>query len=141
MKKMLKLVGTSSLLCLLFAIPATAQITVGLTFTTTFPFYAGNTKLPAGTYKITPSQYSTDILQIDSSVGNHSAFIEYTPSQTGASHKATDVSFKKYGTTDFLDTIWVQGQQFGMVVEPTKVEKKLAEGGAPQGHSVPAKGQ
>src|SRR5271170_1776046 len=115
MKKLLKLVGMSGLLCLLFAIPASAQITIGLTFTTTFPFYAGNSKLPAGTYKITPSQYATDILLIDSPTGSHSAYIEYVQSQADAGHKTTEVAFKKYGTTDFLDTIWVQGQQFGML--------------------------
>lgn len=141
MKRLLKFVGTSGLLCLLFAIPATAQITVGLTFTTPFPFYAGNTKLPAGSYKVTPSQYATDILLIDSSNGSHSAYIEYVQTQAGAEHKATEVAFKKYGTTDFLDTIWLQGQQFGMLIAPTRVEKKIAESGSPQAHSVPAKGQ
>jgi hypothetical protein len=50
MKNLLKAFGASGLLCLLFAIPATAQIVNGLSFTTTFPFYAGNTKMPPGTY-------------------------------------------------------------------------------------------
>ncbi len=141
MRKLWKLAGASGLLCLLFAIPASAQITNAVNFTTSFGFYVGNTKLPAGSYKITPTTYSTSTLLIESSNGSHSAFLEYIPTQADSSHKTTDVTFKKYGTSDFLDCIWVGGQQFGMQVEPTKVEQKLAEGGAPTSHSVTAKGQ
>jgi hypothetical protein len=141
MKKLLKLAGASGLLCLLFTIPATAQITNSVNFTTAFPFYAGNTKLPAGSYSISPSSYGTTILLIENSAKTHSAFIEYTPTQAETGHTATDVTFKKYGTTEFLNRIWVGGQQFGMMIEPTKVEQKLAEAGTPNAHSVPAKGQ
>jgi hypothetical protein len=141
MKKLLKFAGASGLLCLLFAIPAVAQITSAVNFTTTFPFYVGNAKLPAGSYKITTSIYDPNTLQIESSSGSHSAFIEFVPTQADSSHKTTAVSFKKYGTTDFLDTIWIQGQKFGMQIEATKVEQKLAAGGAPQAHDVTAKGQ
>jgi len=141
MKNLLKLAGASGLLCLLFVMPASAQITNALSFTTTFAFYAGNTKMPAGSYRVTPSTFGSSILEIQSSTGSHSAFIEYVPTQADTGHKATDVAFKKYGTTDFLDRLWVGGQQFGMQIEPSKVEQKLAEGGQPQTHSVPAKGQ
>lgn len=138
MKKLLKLAGASALFCLLFAIPAVAQITNAVNFTTTFPFYAGNTKLPAGSYKVTQSPMDNTILLIEGGKGVHSAFIDYTPSQTEKAHPSTLVSFKKYGSTDFLDTIWVQGQRYGMVVDPTKAEKKMAADGTPETHSVPA---
>jgi hypothetical protein len=141
LRNLLKLAGASGLLCLLFVMPASAQITTALSFTTTFPFYAGNTKMPAGTYRVSPSNFGSTILEIQSSTGSHSAFIEYVPTQADNSHKASDVAFKKYGTTEFLDRLWVGGQQFGMQIEPTKVEQKLAAGGQPQTHSVPAKGQ
>jgi hypothetical protein len=141
MKHLLKVTGASGLLCLLFAISATAQITNAVNFTTTFPFYAGNTKLPAGSYKITPSGMSDTVLLIESSTRSHSAFIEYTPTQAESGHAATDVSFKKYGTTDFLDRIWVGGQTYGMQIEPTKVEQKLAASAKPQAHSVSGNGK
>jgi hypothetical protein len=141
MKRLMTLFGASGLLCLLFTISATGQITNAVNFTTTFPFYAGNTKLPAGSYKITPSSYDNTVLLIENSNGSHSAFIDYTPTQAETGHATTDVAFKKYGTTEFLDRIWVGGQKFGMQIDPTKVEQKLAEGGAPNAHSVPAKGQ
>ena len=141
MKKLLQLAGTIGLLCLLFAIPAAAQIANAVEFTTTFPFYAGNTKMPAGSYKITPSNFNSNTLLIENSTGSHSTFIEYTPTQAETAHAATDVTFKKYGTTEFLNRIWVGGQRFGMQVEATKFEQKLAEGGAPNAHSVTAKGK
>ena len=141
MKKLLKLAGASGLLCLLFAFPATAQITNAVNFTTTFPFYAGNTKMPAGSYSITPSDYGSTLLLIENSTKTHSAFIEYTPTQSETGHAATDVTFKKYGTTEFLNRIWVGGQQFGMQIEPTKVEQKLAASAQPQAHSVSGNGK
>jgi hypothetical protein len=141
MRNLLKLAGASVLLYLSFTIPAPAQISNTVNFTTSFPFYAGNTKLPAGSYKISPAGFDNTVLTIESTTGGHSAFIEYTPTQADASHKTTDVGFKKFGTTDFLDTIWVGGQQFGMQIEITKFEQSLAKSGPPTAHSVAAKGQ
>jgi hypothetical protein len=141
MTKLLKLAGVSAMLYLAFAIPAPAQINNSVNFTTTFPFYAGNTKLPAGSYKISPAGFDNTVLMIDSVPAGHSAFIEYTPTQADNGHKTTDVGFKKFGTTDFLDTIWVGGQQFGMQLLTSKYEQSLAKGGAPTAHSVSAKGQ
>jgi hypothetical protein len=139
MKNLLKLAGASALMCLCFAMPAPAQIVNGLTFTTTFPFYAGNTKMPAGSYKVTPSNFGSSLLQIENSTGTHSAFVEFVPTQAEQGHAAGDVVFKKYGNVDFLSRLWVGGQTYGMMLEPTKVEQKLAESGAPQTHSVAAK--
>jgi hypothetical protein len=136
MKNLLKLAGASVLMCLWFAIPASAQIVNGLNFTTTFAFYAGNAKFPAGTYTVRASNFGDTTLLIENSAGTHSAFIDFMPTETEAGHAASDVTFKKYGNVDFLNRIWVAGQQFGMQLEPTKTEKKLAEAGAPQVHSV-----
>ena len=135
----LKVTGAGGLLCLLCALPATAQISNGVDFTTKFPFYAGNTKLPAGTYKIIPSGYNDTTLMIQDASGKHSAFLEYNTNQSAAGHKTSEVTFKKYGDTDFLDMIWIPGQSSGVQIDPTKVEMKLASSGQPQAHSVPGK--
>jgi hypothetical protein len=70
--------------------PATAQIVNGLSFTTTFPFYAGNTKLPPGTYKVTPTNFGTSTLQIENSTGSHSAFFDFIPTQAENGHKLAE---------------------------------------------------
>jgi hypothetical protein len=136
MKNLLKVVGTSGLLCLLFAMPAVAQITNGMSFTTTFAFYAGNTKLPAGSYRVTPTNFGSTTLMIDNSTGTHSAFIEFTPTQADAGHKTTDVAFRKYGNAECLSRLWVAGQTYGMQLEPTKFEQSLAAKAPAQEHSV-----
>ncbi len=139
MKKLLKLVCASALMCLCFVIPGSAQIQNGLSFTTAFSFYAGNTKLPAGSYTVRSVDFGSDTLVIEDSTGKHSAFIDIEPTQSDSNHKSGDVTFNKYGGVDFLNRLWVGGQQYGMQVAQSKYEKKLAASGAPQTHSVPAK--
>src|ERR1700692_3954627 len=73
MKNLNKLVAGIGLLSLLSVMPLTAQIVDGVDFTTSFPFYAGNAKMPAGSYKITQSDMDDSILQIQSKEGVHSA--------------------------------------------------------------------
>ena len=114
MKRLLNLACASAVLCLAFVIPAPAQIDNSVNFTTTFPFYAGNAKFPAGSYKVSAASFSG---------------------------KSSETGFKKYGTTEVLSTIWVGGQKFGMQVEVTKFEQSLAKSGAPAAHSVPATGK
>ena len=131
-----KIVIGMALLCLASAFPASAQIVNGLDFTTSFPFYVGNAKMPAGSYKVTQSDMDTSILLIESQNGSHSALIEFIPTHSATEHPHTDVTFHKYGNTDYLNRVWVEGQKFGMKVEPTKAEKKLAASTNPTEHSV-----
>jgi hypothetical protein len=139
MKSFFKVIGAGGMLCLLCALPAAAQIANGVDFTTKFPFYAGNTKLPPGTYKIIPSGYNDTTLMIQDESGKYSAFLEYTANQSATGHTKSEVTFKKYGDTDFLDMIWIPGQMSGIQIDPTKVELKLAASAQPQAHSVPGK--
>src|SRR5271156_5341950 len=110
MKTIGRMIAGIGLLCLLFVIPAKAQIANGLDFKTTFAFWVGNTKMPAGSYTITQSNLDAGILLIRDQNGSHSAYVEFTPTQQEQSHKSTDVTFKKYGTTEYLNLIWVVGQ-------------------------------
>ena len=139
MKRLLNLACVSAVLCLAFAIPAPAQINNSVNFTTTFPFYAGNAKFPAGSYKVSAASFSGNTLQIENAGGTHSAFLEFTPTQAEAAHKTSDAGFKKYGTSEVLSTIWIAGQKFGMQLEVTKFEQSLAKAGAAAPHTVPAK--
>jgi hypothetical protein len=126
MKKLSKLVVGMGLLSLLSVLPLAAQILDGVDFTTSFPFYAGNAKLPAGSYKITQSDMDESILQIQSKDGAHSALVEFIPTHSAQSHPHSDVTFHKYGDTEYLNRIWVEGQRYGMKVDPTKAETKAA---------------
>ena len=126
MKNVSKLVVRMGLLSLLSVMPLAAQIVDGVEFTTSFPFYAGNAKMPAGSYKITQSDMDESILQIQSKDGVHSALVEFIPTHSAQPHPHSDVTFHKYGDTEYLNRIWVEGQEYGMKVDPTKAETKAA---------------
>jgi hypothetical protein len=138
MKNVSKLVVRMGLLSLLSVMPLTAQIVNGVDFTTSFPFYAGNAKMPAGSYKITQSDMDESILQIQSTDGVHSALIEFIPTHSAQPHPQSDVTFHKYGDTEYLDRIWVAGQEYGMKVDPTKAETKAAASADVVEHSLSA---
>ena len=138
MKKVSKLVVRMGLLSLLSVMPLAAQIDNGVDFTTSFPFYAGNAKMPAGSYKITQSEIDKSILQIQSNDGVHSALLEFIPTHSAQPHPHSDVTFHKYGDTEYLNRIWVEGQQYGMKVDPTKAEMKAAAKANVVEHSLSA---
>ena len=121
-KNVSKLVVRMGFLSLLSVMPLAAQIDNGVDFTTTFPFNAGNAKMPAGSYKITQSDIDASILRIQSDDGLHTAFVDIIPTHSGQPHPHSDVTFNKYGDTEYLNRIWVEGQEYGMKVDPTKAE-------------------
>ena len=138
MKNVSKLVVRMGLLSLLSVVPLAAQIVNGVRFTTSFPFYVGNAKMPAGSYKITQSDMNKSILQIQSNDGVHSALIEFVPTHSAQPHPHSDVTFHKYGDAEYLNRVWVQGQKYGMKVEPTKAETKAAANDNVVEHSLSA---
>ena len=138
MKSLSKLVVRMGLLSLLSVLPLAAQIDNGVNFTTSFPFYAGNAKMPAGSYKITQSDTDESVLQIQSTDGLHSALVEFIPTQSAQPHPHSDVTFHKYGDTEYLNRIWVEGQEYGMKVDPTKAETTAGANANVVEHSLSA---
>jgi hypothetical protein len=112
MKNFCKLAVMTGLTFLLFEMPAMAQIANGVDFTTSFPFYAGNAKMPAGAYTITqPPDEDNTVLLIQSKDGSHDAFLDIAPTQAANPHAQTDISFNKYGGTEYLSQVWVGGAE------------------------------
>jgi predicted aspartyl protease len=138
MKSLYKAALMTGLTFLSIGTPAVAQIANGVDFTTTFPFYAGNAKMPAGSYKISQTDIDSSVLQIQSSDGAHSALVEFIPTHAEQPHSQSDVTFHKYGDTDYLNRIWVNGQRYGMKVDPTKAETKAAANASAVEHSIVA---
>lgn len=137
MKTLLRVMIAATVLAYAATIPAMAQIDNGLDFTTSFPFYAQNAKMPAGSYKVTQADSDPNTLRIESADGAYSAFIEIIPTRADQPHKQGEVTFHKYGDTDYLNRLWVEGQRYGMKVEPTKSERKAAASVKAVEHSVP----
>jgi len=127
------------LLSLLSVMPLAAQIDNGVDFTASFPFYAGLVKLPAGNYKVVQLDEDVDVLQIQNRDNLHSALVGFMPTASGLPHSNTAVTFEKYRDTDFLDRVWIEGQEYGIRVNPGRVEAE-AEANATQ-HATSASGQ
>ena len=139
MKSFYKVALATAVLLLWSALPVRSQIDNGLEFTTSFPFYAENAKMPAGSYRITQTDVDANELLIQSADGKYSAFVEFIATRSAQPHKQSDVTFEKYGSVDYLDRIWVEGQTYGMKVDPTKAEKKAAAIAGPVEHSIVGK--
>jgi hypothetical protein len=136
LKKLIALLGLLSVLC---AIPSMAQITDSVKFEAPSAFYAGNAKMPAGSYTVSQPNADANLLLIEDANGSHSAFLEYEVVSSNTSHAQSDVTFNKYGNVDFLSTIWVQGQDSEMQILPSKVEQNATKAAAAAKHSLSAK--
>jgi hypothetical protein len=135
-KKQIALMGLLSVLC---AVPMMAQVTNKVTFDAPSAFYAGNAKMPAGSYTVTQPDIDANLLLIEDTNGSHSAFVEYEVVSSDTPHAQGDVTFNKYGNVDFLSSIWIEGRKSEMQIVPSKVEKNAAKAAAAEKHSLSAK--
>jgi hypothetical protein len=139
MNKVGKVLIKMGLLSLLSVMPLAAQIDNGVDFTASFPFYAGDVKLPAGNYKVVRLDDNADVLQIVNKDNLHSTFVDFTPTEAALPHRDSAVTFEKYGDKDYLDRVWIEGEEYGISVDPGRVET-AAEGNATH-HATAAGGQ
>jgi hypothetical protein len=121
-----KLVVRIGFLSLLSVLPLAAQIENGVDFKTSFPFYAGDAKLPAGNYRVSQPEMGDEILQIQNLDNFRSVFVDFTPTESLQPHSNSAVSFEKYGDTDYLNRVWIEGQTYGIKADPTRAESAAA---------------
>jgi hypothetical protein len=124
MHKFGKIVATMGMLSLLSAMPLAAQVDNSVVFTAPFPFYAGNVKLPAGSYIITEPIANAKIVLIRNISRTKGDFINFIPTSSLDPQKETDVTFHKYGDTGYLQTLSVEGETDGIEFPRTKAEAK-----------------
>ena len=124
MHKFGKIVVTMGMLSLLSVMPLAAQVDNSVVFTAPFPFYAGNVKLPAGSYIITELDENTNVVLIRNIAGTKGEFINFIPTTSLDPQKENDVTFQKYGDTGYLQTLSVEGETDGIEFPRTKAEAK-----------------
>ena len=134
-----KLIVGMGLMSVLYAIPAMAQIANSVTFDAPSAFYAGNAKMPAGSYRLTQPDADNNLLLLESASGSHSVFVEYEVVSSETRHAQSDVTFKKYGNVEFLSAIWVDGRKSEMQILPSKFEHNTAKAATAEKHSLSAK--
>jgi hypothetical protein len=134
MRKINTLTFAAGIITLMSCLPAMAQIKVA--FTTSFGFYAGSAKLPAGTYTIRQAQDDPNMFEIQNATGTHSALLEGRQSSKTTSGNP-QITFNRYGTTEYLEGVVTSGNSVDL--ETGAPEKAAAKKGSPQSHTVPAK--
>jgi hypothetical protein len=139
MNTLKKLIVPLGLLSVLWAIPTMAQITNSVKFDAPSAFYAGNAKMPAGSYTVTQPNADDNLLLIEDASGSHSAFVEYVIAHSETPNAQSDVTFNKYGNVEFLSAIWVDGRKSEMQILPSKAEQNAAKAAAAEKHSLSAK--
>jgi hypothetical protein len=136
-----KVLMKMGLLSLMSVAPLMAQMdNNGVDFTAPFPFYAGDVKLPAGNYKVVQLDQGVDLLQIENRDNLHSVLVDFTPTEAALPHRNSAVTFEKYGDSDYLDRVWIEGEEYGISVDPGRLEARAADANATQ-HATPASGQ
>jgi len=138
MKTFQKLTVLMSMLLLLSAMPTMAQMDNRVTFQAPSTFYAGNAKLPAGSYTVSQPDDNAELLLIESADGSHSVFVEYVADGSDTAPSKTEITFNKYGNTEFLSRITVEGQN-SMQIVASKAERNAAKAAAAEKHSLSAK--
>lgn len=134
MRKINMLTFAAGIITLMSCVPAMAQIKAA--FTTSFGFYAGSAKLPAGTYTIRQAQDDPNMFEIQNAAGTHSALLEGRQSSKTTSGNP-QITFNRYGTTEYLEGVVTSGNSVDL--ETGAPEKAAAKKGSPQSHTVPAK--
>jgi hypothetical protein len=119
---------------LLSGLPALAQ--TGFQFKMTSSFYAGNTKMPAGSYSLTPMEEEVGLFRLQNSSGSHAVILE-TQASSKATTGSSEVLFNRYDKTDYLEAVETStGNSIALM--PSAAERVAAKTGKPQPHTVPA---
>jgi hypothetical protein len=132
----LKKLVPMGLLLLLCALPSVAQVNNRITFDAPSAFYAGNAKMPAGSYTVSQPDLDSRILLIEDADGSHSVFVEYEVGLADSPHAQSNVTFNKYGNLDFLSAVWLQGRKSEMRIQQSKVEQNTAKAATAEKHSL-----
>jgi hypothetical protein len=134
-KKTSLMVVVIGVTALLSGLPASAQN--DFNFQMTSSFYAGNAKMPPGTYSLRQMGDEEGVYELQDTSAPHSVMLETRPSSKTAKGK-TEVVFNRYGDTDYLEAILTSGGT-SVDIMPSTAEKIAAKKGAPQPHSVVTK--
>ena len=134
----------SLLLVLVFAFAicparARAQIIGGLEVKVPFQFHAGNTKLPAGEYRIHVLDDSDlTVMEISSVDGSASALFQVQAAEANSEPAKSELIFNKYGNRYFLAKLFDEGNPSGSEVVKSGYEKRIGQEAMEAKEHVPA---
>jgi len=133
MKKMGVLVGLTGMMMLLGGLRASAQTTFN--FHMSSSFYAGNAKMPAGTYTLRQSDEDANMFTLRNGAGTHTVLLEARQSSKASKGKP-EILFNRYGTTDYLEAVETSTGN-SIDIMGGAAEKLAAKKDTAQPHTVP----
>jgi len=134
MKKSAVLGALMGTMMLMGGSPSFAQ-TIAYSFHMSSSFYAGNAKMPAGTYTLRQSPDEPSIYELTNNAGSHSVILE-TRSSSKASKAKPEILFNNYGGMDYLEAVETSSGN-SIDIMPGAAEKQAAKKGSPKPHTVP----
>ena len=123
-----KILSLLAIICALSTGLLHAQSPEGVRFTTSFPFYVADQKMPAGTYTAKAPNINSQVLLIRNTDWSHSAFVQFDRTQSTEPAPQGEVTFHHYADADYLSTFTVTGEKIGMQLPEGGNEKRAALG-------------
>lgn len=121
---------------------ANAQIVGDLEANIPFQFHVGNTKLPAGEYRIHVLDDSDlTIMEISSKDGSASALFQVQGVEANNTPTKSELIFNRYGNHYFLAQLFDQGEPSGSQVPESRYEKAMSKEPMQAQEHVPAHGR
>jgi hypothetical protein len=134
MKKSAVLVALVGMMTLMGGSPSFAQ-TAAYNFHMASSFYAGNAKMPAGSYTLRQTGDDSAIFELQNTASAHSVILE-TRQSSKTSKGKPEVLFNNYGGTDYLEAVETStGSSIDII--PSVAERLAAKKGSPKPHTVP----
>jgi hypothetical protein len=116
-----------------------AQIIGVLEANIPFQFYAGNTKLPAGEYRIQVLDNSDlTLMEISRVDGTASALFQIQDAENNSEPAKSELIFNKYGNRYFLAKFFDEDNRNGSQVTESRYEKKVSQATLDAQEHVPA---
>ena len=115
---------------MLYPSKANAQIVGDLEVNIPFQFHVGNTKLPAGEYRIHPLEDSDlTLMEISSADGSASTLFQVQEVDANATPNKSELIFNKYGDQYFLAQLFDEGEPSGSQLPESRYEKRISQQG------------
>jgi hypothetical protein len=118
---------------------AHAQIVGNLAVNVPFAFQAGDSKLPAGEYRIHMLENSDlTVMEISTVDGTNSILVQVRDAEANSRPTKSELIFNKYGNSYFLAKVFDEGNPSGSEVIKTGNEKEMTQGTQDAQEQVPA---
>ena len=138
-RHLLSLLAALVLALTIYPTKAHAQIIGDLEAKIPFQFHVGNTKLPAGEYRIHMLDDSDlTVMEISSADGSISALFEVQAAEANTAPAKSELIFNKYGNRYFLAKLFDEGNPSGSQVPKSRYEKRIDQQATEAQEHVPA---